>query len=116
MVEIEPLSGEKSRKAVEKVAAAVNDANGRGECTSSLTLDTPSQPERASPVAETTPMQHTRMYAPRLLGSVFDNRFAATSLALWPSHVVLGRFREHRLSSVVDPPRGYCCGGWDGSG
>lgn len=34
VVEIELLSGEESRKAGETVAAAVNDANGRGECTS----------------------------------------------------------------------------------
>lgn len=84
VVEIELLSGEESRKAGETVAAAVNDANGRGECTSSLTLDAP-QLEAGTGVSSVEASMDTQ----KLLGISFDTCFVVIfpfEYTVWVSH------------------------------
>lgn len=104
MVEIELLSGEESRKARETVAAAVNDANGRGECTSSLTLDAP-QLEAGTGVVGVEASMDTQ----RLLGTSFDTRFAVIFLFVIEARCFLSSI----LTVVADCSRGNCCHDWD---
>lgn len=105
MVEIELLSDEESRKAGETVAAAVNDANGRGECTS-LTLDAP-QLEAGTDVVGVEASMDTQ----RLLGTSFDTRFAVIFLFVIEVRCFLSSIPSGFL--VADCPRGNCCHDWD---